>query len=78
MTTLNEILTAAQVLPASDRAELIAALWEKTSPDVWPVPSEEWIAEVNRRSDAVDAGEMPVAEWTEVRQRARRQAGLDE
>ncbi len=78
MTTLNEILTAAQSLPESERAELIVALWDSTAPENWPPPSKEWLVEASRRSDAIDAGEMPVAELSEVRKRARRKAGLDE
>ena len=78
MTTLNEILTAAQSLPATERAELIVALWDNTSPEDWLPPDKEWLVEANRRSDAIDAGEMSVAESSEVRKRVRRKAGLDE
>jgi len=77
MTSLNEILTAAQGLPPSDRAQLIASLWEKSSPEEWVAPSVDWIAECNRRSDAFEAGEMTGSSWTDVRERARRKAGLD-
>jgi putative addiction module component (TIGR02574 family) len=77
MTTMNEILTAAQSLPPSDRAQLIAALWDKLSPTDWVPPNDQWIAEANHRSDAYDAGEMSGAPWDEVRERARRKAGLD-
>ena len=77
MTSLDEILVAAQSLPPSDRAFLITALWDKLSPDEWAMPSEEWIAEANRRSDALDRGELPGTPWSEVRQRVRRKAGLD-
>ncbi len=54
MTTLNEILTAAQSLPSSERAQLIAALWDNVSPTDWVPPDAQWIAEANRRSDAYD------------------------
>ena len=77
MTTLNEILIAAQSLPAEERAQLVAALWENVSPNDWIPPSDEWIAEANRRSDLFDAGEMSDSPWSDVRQRARRKAGLD-
>ena len=78
MTSLNDILVAAEALPAPERAELIAALWDKTSPDDWLPPKPEWLDEVNCRSEAYEAGELSTSEWSELRQRARRKAGLDE
>ena len=78
MTTLQEILDAAQDLPAVERARLIHALWDTVSSDDWVPPSDDWISESRRRSKAYDAGEMTAAPWSEVRQRARRQAGLDD
>ena len=77
MTTLNEILIAAQSLPATERAQLMAALWENVGPNDWVPPSDEWIAESNRRSILLDGGEMSASSWSDVRQRARRKAGLD-
>jgi putative addiction module component (TIGR02574 family) len=78
MITLNEILDAAQNLPSSDRARLIASLWETTSPLDWVLPNSAWVAEVNRRSDEFDAGKTSGSDWTDVRQRARKAAGLDD
>jgi putative addiction module component (TIGR02574 family) len=77
MTTINEIVTAAQSLPSLERAQLIAALWDSVSPTDWVPPDAQWIAEANRRSDAYDSGKMAGAPWAEVRVRARREAGLD-
>ncbi|KLU04001.1 hypothetical protein RISK_003970 [Rhodopirellula islandica] len=77
MTTMNEILTAAKALPSEERARLIEALWDGISPADWVPPDSQWIAEANRRSDAYDSGETSGAPWGEVRERARRQAGLD-
>ncbi len=78
MATVQEILDAAQALPPAERAQLIHALWESVSPDDWTLPSDEWIAESQRRSEAYDSGEMTGSPWSEVRQRARRDAGLDD
>jgi putative addiction module component (TIGR02574 family) len=78
MTTLQEILDAAQTLPSGERAQLIHALWSTVSPDDWPLPGDDWIAESQRRSEAYDAGQMTASPWSEVRQRARRKAGLDD
>jgi len=78
MTTVQEILDAAQSLPAAERAQLIHALWASVSADDWAPPSDEWIAETQRRSQAYDDGEMSASPWSEVRRRARRKAGLDD
>jgi putative addiction module component (TIGR02574 family) len=78
MATVEEILDAAQTLPSGERAQLIHALWATVSSDDWTPPSNDWLAEAQRRSEAYDAGEMTAAPWSEVRQRARRKAGLDD
>ena len=78
MTTVQEILDAAQALPSGERAQLIHALWESVPSEDWTLPSGEWIAESQRRSEAYDSGQMSASSWSEVRQRARRKAGLDE
>jgi putative addiction module component (TIGR02574 family) len=78
MTTVQEILDAAQTLPSAERARLIHALWQSVSPDDWTPPNDEWITEAQRRSEAYDAGQITASPWPGVRQRARRKAGLDE
>ena len=77
MTTMQEILDAAQALAPAERAQLIHALWDTVSPEDWAPPRGDWIAEAQRRSEAYDAGQMTASPWSEVRQRARRKAGLD-
>jgi putative addiction module component (TIGR02574 family) len=77
MTTLHEILNADLALPAVERAQIIACLWDNASPEDWIEPSRDWIAEANRRSGAFEAGEMNGSPWADVRARARRKAGLD-
>ena len=77
MTTLKEILTAAQSLPSTERAQLVAALWEDVAPSDWVPPDDLWLAEANRRSDSYNAGKMSGSSWSDVRQRARHKAGLD-
>jgi putative addiction module component (TIGR02574 family) len=77
MITFDEVFDAAQALPVSDRLRLIEALWEGVPQSDWPPPSEEWIAEAQRRSADYDAGTTTASSWPEVRERARRKAGLD-
>ena len=78
MPTFNDVFDAAQGLPPNDRLRLMDALWDSFyPPNEWPQPSEEWIAESQRRSAAYDAGEMSASPWPEARARARKKAGLD-
>ena len=58
MTTLQEIITAVKSLSPADRLRLVDAVWDETSPETWPKPSQEWIKEVQRRSSEYDAGRM--------------------
>ncbi len=76
MTSLDEILNAANALSPGERAQLIASLWDTSSPNDWVIPNAGWIAEAGRRSDAYDAEEMAGSPWADVRERARRKAGL--
>ena len=77
MTTFDEIMGAASNLPAPDRLRLIDALRDTVEPGDWPAQSEPWIAESRRRSDDLDEGRMQASEWSEVKSRAQRKAGLD-
>ena len=78
MPVFDEILFTAKTLTPIDRMRLVDALWEDVSPSDWPVPSEAWIAEAQRRSDDHDQGRTTAAPWAEVRARARLKAELDE
>jgi len=78
MTTLNDIIDAAQGLPSTERAQLIHALWDSISPEDWTPPSDAWLNEVQQRSKAYDDGQMPASPWAEVRERVQRKAGLDD
>jgi putative addiction module component (TIGR02574 family) len=77
MNTVDEILAAARALPSAEQAKLIPLLWDNLSPEDWALPADEWVQEANRRSNAIDNGEMPVKPWNEARTEARRKAGLD-
>jgi len=78
MQTFQDVLDAARTLTATDRMRLVEALWEDVPASDWPLPSDEWIAEAQRRSAEYDRGNVSAATWAEVRNRARRQVGLDE
>lgn len=78
METYDDVLGAAQGLPPTDRIRLVQELWATVPPEVWPRPDSSWIEEVQRRSAEYDAGRVMASPWPEVRDRARRKAGLDE
>jgi putative addiction module component (TIGR02574 family) len=77
MSNYLDVLTAVRTLTNADRIRLVDAIWEDVPAADWPLPSEEWIAEVQRRSAEYDAGRMTAATWPEVQARARQKAGLD-
>lgn len=74
----SDVFDAAQALPTTERIRLIEALLDNLAPAEWPAPSEEWIAEAQRRSAEYDAGVMSASPWSEVQARARQKAGLDD
>jgi putative addiction module component (TIGR02574 family) len=77
MSTYHDVLRAAQGLATAERLQLIESLWESLPPAEWPAPSAELVAEVQRRSAAIDRGDMPTQSWADVRAAARKQVGLD-
>ena len=77
MNTIDDILAAVQALPSAERIRLVGLLWDRLDADEWQRPNQEWIDEANRRTDAIDSGTMSTDSWENVRNRARRKAGLD-
>jgi putative addiction module component (TIGR02574 family) len=77
MTTFNDIFDATQTLAVEDQLRLIEAIWDHLPPNRWPMPDEAWVAESQRRSAACDAGTMSASSWSEVKSRARKEAGLN-
>ena len=78
MPVFDDVLDAARALTPADRMRLVGVLWDDVSPSEWPLPSEEWVTEAQRRSDDFDGGRTSATPWAEVRVRARQQAGLDD
>ncbi len=67
MPSFQDVLIAARELSAADRLRLAESLWENVPLGEWPTPSEQWIAEAQRRSTLYDEGRMSAATWPEVR-----------
>jgi putative addiction module component (TIGR02574 family) len=59
---LQQIEREALALPAQERAQLVDKLWESLGDTTYPVVSEEWLAEIERRRRELLQGKvMPVA-----------------
>ena len=69
MPEYQDILTNASQLPISDRLRLIDDLASSVPDDHPPQLSQEWIAEINRRSEELDAGTVETESWTTIRER---------
>ena len=67
MTTYETLLADAALLPVEDRIQLIDALWETLPDDILPPLSSEWMAEIQRRSEEIDAGTVETIPWEQVR-----------
>jgi putative addiction module component (TIGR02574 family) len=74
MPMTEQVLQSALALPSEERFQLIEAL---IAADQAPPFDESWRAVIQRRSAEIDAGTAAEVPWAEVRQRLRRQVGLD-
>lgn len=64
----DEILQKALALPDEDRADLASQLYQSLSPNHDPLADEEWVTELNRRIDDIEAGRVTLIPWTQVRE----------
>ncbi len=77
MAEYETVFSAAAELSVADRLRLIDELAASVPEDQPPSLSQEWLAEIERRSAEIDAGTVTPEPWTEVRQRLFRKVGLD-
>ncbi len=79
MSDYSSILTAAIQFPASERVRLIEEIEDTLMDDGGDLPplSAEWLAEIDRRSAAIDAGTATLVDWEIVRADLFRRVGLD-
>jgi putative addiction module component (TIGR02574 family) len=78
MSDYDSLLSDASQLPIDERIELIEALWDTVPSACMPPLSDEWRAEIHRRSAEYDAGNSQPIPWEQVRADARRRAGLQD
>jgi putative addiction module component (TIGR02574 family) len=76
MVPYEALLADAIRLPVADRIQLIDAIWETLPASSLPPLSDEWVAEIQRRSAEVDAGSAETVSWEQVKADALRRAGV--
>lgn len=72
MTKYESLLANAAQLPVADRIQFIEALWDTVPEDSLPPLSDEWLAEIERRSAEYDSGSVATVPWEEIRADALR------
>ena len=72
MPDYETVLSGAQSLPVPERIQLIEALWETVPADSLPPVTDEWLAEIRRRSAEYDAGAVETTPWEQIRANAMR------
>ena len=71
MSTYETLLADAAQLPVANRLRLIDAIEETLPDDCLPPLSDEWLAEIRKRSAELDAGTVETIPWEQVRAAAR-------
>ena len=72
MSDYDSLLSDASQLPLDARIQLIEALWETVPEDAARQLSDEWLAEIERRSAEYDAGYVQPIPWEGIRADALR------
>jgi putative addiction module component (TIGR02574 family) len=62
----HKLLNAALSLPASDRAEIAASLLRSLDPPDDPQADAGWAAEIERRVQSIDNGDVKLVPWSDV------------
>jgi len=75
MPNVETLLADAARLPVADRLQLIDAIWDTLPAESLPPLSDEWVAEIQRRSAEYDAGSAETVPWEQVKAEALRRAG---
>ncbi len=78
MPNYEAVLADATRLPVVERIQLIEALWDTLPGDALPSLSDEWMAEIERRSAEYDSGSVQTVPWEQIRADALRRAGLQD
>ena len=76
MPTYESLLADAARLPVEDRLRLLDGIWDTLPNDALPPLSEEWTAEIQRRSAEYDAGKVQTVSWDVIKAEALRRVGM--
>ena len=75
MPTYESVLDDATHLPIADRILLAEAIWDTVPADGLPPLSDEWTAEIQKRSAEYDSGAAVAVPWDQVKAEALRRLG---
>ncbi|MGI8981558.1 MAG: addiction module protein [Pirellulaceae bacterium] len=75
MPTYETLLVDATSLPIADRILLMDAIWDTLPADSLPPLSDEWAAEIQRRSAEFDCGAAVTTPWDQIKVEALRRLG---
>ena len=76
MPSFESVLADVERLPIADRIQLIDAIWDTLPADSLSPLSDEWLAEIQRRSAEYDGGSTETVSWEKVRAEALRRIGV--
>jgi putative addiction module component (TIGR02574 family) len=71
----EQVLEAAMALSETERAEVASALWESIEEGREPALSPEWQAEIARRIQEIDAGQVQLLSEEDVNARLSHKYG---
>ncbi len=78
MTQYQDILANASQLPIEERLRLIDDLASSVPDEHPPHLSPEWLAEIDRRSNDIDAGTVKTESWSAIRERLFAKHGVSD
>ncbi len=76
MPTYEKLLADVIGLPVAERIQLIDEIWDTLPDDSLPPLSDEWVAEIQRRSAEYDNGSAETVSWEQVKGEALRRVGI--
>ena len=62
----QDLLSAALTLPEIERANIASSLLRSLDPSPDPTADEAWAAEIKRRVESIDRGEVELTPWNDV------------
>ncbi len=76
MPSYETLLADVNCLPVAERLRLMDEIWETPPANALPPLSDEWVAEIQRRSAEYDSGKTATVSWELVKAEALRRVGM--